>query len=86
MADRKDAITTNITPLLCHRIINVNPIQLNKADAEQILAVYTPYLSEVMNNNTTPTNRTTVFVVRVNLKYALRISFLVLSVISNKNA
>ncbi len=55
IADRKDAKTTNIAPVLYHRIINVNPMQLNRADAEQILVAYTPYVSKVQNNITMPT-------------------------------
>jgi len=55
MAESKDAKTTNNAPVLYHRIINVNPIQLNRADAEQILVAYTPYVSKVQNNITMPT-------------------------------
>lgn len=54
IADSKDAMSTNIAPLLCHRINNVNPMQFNREDAEHTLAAYTPYTSDVMNNNAIP--------------------------------
>lgn len=68
MADNNDANITNMTPFLCHRIINVNPIQFNRAEAEQILAAYTPYVSEVKNNIAIPTNIIKIFAANTNLR------------------
>ena len=86
MADNNDAMITNATPLLCQRIIRMIPMQLNRAAEEHILVAYIPYASEVVNNIAIPTIIITIFVVRANFKYALRILLLVLSVISNVNS
>lgn len=53
--------------------MSVKPIQFNKADAEQMLAAYTPYVSVVMNNITIPKSRIATFINSANCKYELTI-------------
>lgn len=81
IVDNRDGRITNITPHLCHRNINVSPMQLNRADAEQILDAYTPYASVVTNSITIPTVIVTMFAISANFKNALSILLLTLSVI-----
>ncbi len=81
IADSKDAKTTNIAPVLYHRIINVNPMQLNRADAEQMLAAYTPYVSEVINSIVIPIITMAIFIVSANFINVARTEYIFLSAI-----